>query len=354
MPGIAGVILTFGIAVDANVIIYERIREEIMSGGQKVKAAVRIGYSKGLSAIIDGNITNLIVCLVLGSVGTPEIRGFAITLGIGVVTTLISGLLITRVIYTVLLEGGVMKRVPMLPSVVPALHRLLEPNIDWIGKRFIFYIVSGVLLSGSLTVMAIQGANMFDNEFRGGTAVTFELSEGKTLTRQDVENRLRERAGREPVGSEVNRLLTAQVIAINPLADNVTSSTFKIKTIVTNRDAVEATVLEAFSDVLDARPPLQFASVLTRPILQGALGENIDRPDVRDNADAFIGGVAVVVSGINPPVSLDELNARLNATRPPRPLVHARPAPRARSSEGTPASVSAVAMLATDEERRYY
>ena len=355
MPGIAGVILTFGIAVDANVIIYERIREEIMSGGQKVKAAVRIGYSKGLSAIIDGNVTNLIVCLVLGSVGTPEIRGFAITLGIGVVTTLISGLLITRVIYTVLLEGGIMKRLPMLPSVVPSLHRLLEPNIDWIGKRFIFYVTSGVLLVGSFAVMAIQGADMFDNEFRGGTAVTLELTEGKTLTRQDVETRLRERASREPSGSDVNRLLTAQVIAINPMADNVTSRTFKIKTVVTNREAVEGAVLESFSDVLDARPPLQFGAVVVRPILQGALGENIDRPEIRDNVDSFIGGVAVVVSDIQPPVSLEELEARLAATR--TRADHSGTLGRPHFMvilDGTPQAVRAVAMLATDEGVSYF
>jgi SecD/SecF fusion protein len=314
MPGIAGVILTFGMAVDANVIIFERIREEIMAG-QKVKAAVRIGYNKALSAIIDGNITNLIVCLVLGSVGTPEIRGFAITLGIGVVTTLISALLITRVLYTLLLEGGVMKTVPMLPSVFPAVHRLLEPRIDWLGKRFLFYAVSATLLAASFGVIAYQGKEMFDNEFRGGTAVTVELASGQTLTRQQVEERLRAEASKAPPGSEQNALISAQVVALNPQADNVTSDTFKIKTVVTNREVVEATVLGAFTDVLDARPPVVAESVRPRPVLQSALGENIDRPDIRDDAGEYVGGVAVVAERLQPPIALDDLQARLSATR---------------------------------------
>lgn len=314
MPGIAGVILTFGMAVDANVIIFERIREEVMAG-QKVKAAVRIGYSKALSAIIDGNITNLIVCLVLGSVGTPEIRGFAITLGIGVVTTLISALLITRVLYTTLLESGTMKRVRMLPTVVPALHRALEPSIDWLGKRYLFYAVSAGLIGLSFFVIGVQGAKMFDNEFRGGTAVTIELADGRTLTRQEVEQRLREEAGKSPVGTPTNQLISAQVLALNPQADNITSDTFKIKTVVTDRDVVSSTVLAAFKDVLDARPPVAAGSVRARPILQNALGSNIDRPAFRNNVGEYVGGAAIVVENIEPPLALDDLSSRLRATR---------------------------------------
>lgn len=354
MPGIAGIILTFGMAVDANVIIFERIREEIMAG-QKVKAAVRIGYSKGLSAIIDGNVTNLIVCLVLGSVGTPEIRGFAITLGIGVVTTLLSALLITRVLYTVFLETGFMKRVPMLPSVFPIVHKTLEPSIDWIGKRFIFYTFSAIMIAGSLGIIAYQGGKMFDNEFRGGTAVTIELANGATLTRQAVEQRLRDEASKAPVGTDVNALISAQVVALNPGDDNVTSGTFKIKTVVTNREAVESTVLAAFQDVLDARPPVSASDFRTRPILQTALGENIDRPDFRDNVGEYVGGVAVVAEGLNPPLALSDLESRLSATR--SRTDHSDTLGRAHRIvilEGTPESISSFALLAYDQGVSYF
>ncbi len=354
MPGIAGIILTFGMAVDANVIIFERIREEIMSG-QKVKAAVRIGFAKGLSAIVDGNVTNLIVCLVLASVGTPEIRGFAITLGIGVVTTLISALLITRTIYTVLLEARVMKRVPMLPSVFPAVHRLLEPKIDWLGMRFVFYCVSALLITGSLSVIVMQGKNMLDNEFRGGTAVTVELADGKMLTRQEVEQRIRDQASSAPIGSPESQLLTAQIVALNPQSDNITSDTFKIKTVVVDRDAVENTVLTAFEDVLDARPPISADSIEVFSILQLALGENIDRPAFRDNVGEFIGGVAVVAEGVNPPVPLSELEARIQSTR--SRTDHSETLGRSHKIvvlEGDQDAVAAFAVLAYDRGISYF
>jgi SecD/SecF fusion protein len=354
MPGIAGIILTFGMAVDANVIIFERIREEIMAG-QKVKAAVRIGFAKGLSAIVDGNVTNLIVCLVLASVGTPEIRGFAITLGIGVVTTLISALLITRTLYTLLLESRVMKSVPMLPSVFPAVHRALEPRIDWLGMRFVFYIVSAVLITGSLGVIFVQGKNMLDNEFRGGTAVTIELADGQMLTRQQVEERVRAEATKAPTGSPESQLLTAQIVALNPQSDNITSDTFKIKTVVVDRDAVENTILIAFKDVLDARPPIAVESVDTYSILQVAFGENIDRPEFRDNVGEFIGGVAVVAQGVEPPLPLSELEDRIDSTR--SRTDHSDTLGRSHQIivlDGTQDAITAFAVLAYDRGISYF
>ena len=88
LPGLAGIALTIGMAVDANVLIYERIREEIVNHGEKLRDAVRLGYSKALSAILDGNITNLIVCFVLYQTAATEVKGFALTLSIGVLATL--------------------------------------------------------------------------------------------------------------------------------------------------------------------------------------------------------------------------------------------------------------------------
>jgi SecD/SecF fusion protein len=105
MPGIAGVILTFGMAVDSNVLIYERMREEFRRGAD-MKTSVRLGFDKALSAIVDSNITNLIVCLALYGFGTPEIRGFAITMGIGVVSTLIAALVISRLVFNLLVAAG--------------------------------------------------------------------------------------------------------------------------------------------------------------------------------------------------------------------------------------------------------
>ncbi|MBL0920691.1 MAG: protein translocase subunit SecD [Phycisphaerales bacterium] len=317
MPGIAGVILTFGMAVDANVLIYERIREELIAG-QTLKASVRLGFQRAMSAIIDGNITTLVVALALYWTGTTEIKGFAVVLAIGIITTLFSALVVTRILLTWLTEGLKLKKMSMLPLAIPALGRALEPRIDWIGLRHVFYAISGGLIILSAAVMVRQGAEMFDNEFRGGTAVTVRFkSEGGadggplTLTRQQVEQRVRERAQKEPAGSELARLLTADVIAVNPQADQITSNVFTIKTVATDADAVSAAMIEAFADVVDARPPIAIGDIRTAPLTQAALGDSVGEPSIRDDVAAFRGGVAVVARGLEPPPTLEEIETRL-------------------------------------------
>ncbi len=143
LPGLAGIVLTIGMAVDANVLIYERIREELFAGEDDLRGAVRLGYSKALSTIIDANVTNLIVCLVLFKTATTEVKGFALTLTIGICATLFTALFVTRVIYTLYLDVFKVTRLTMLPTVFPAIHRVLEPNINWIGLRKIFLTLSG-------------------------------------------------------------------------------------------------------------------------------------------------------------------------------------------------------------------
>ena len=103
LTGLAGLVLTVGMAVDANVLIYERIREEAEAGAD-LKTSIRLGYEKALSTIIDANVTNLIVCFVLGFTATAEVKGFAITLGIGIIATLFSALFITRQVFTLMVD----------------------------------------------------------------------------------------------------------------------------------------------------------------------------------------------------------------------------------------------------------
>ncbi len=326
MPGIAGIVLTFGMAVDANVLIYERIREELLAG-HKVKAAVRIGFQKALSAIVDGNLTTLIVAFVLYRFGTTEIRGFAVTLGVGIITTLFAALVVARLLFTIGVELLNWKSIPMLPSAIPALGRIIEPKIDWVGKRWFFYAVSAILLTMGVATMIHQGPRMFDNEFRGGTSATFNLKSEdpdgdgpapatpKVMTRAEVEERLRATASSYPPGSPENTLLTATVVALNPEADKVSSNQFAIKTVVSDPEIVSKVVIEAFSDVLDAQPPLTLASTEAREIVKPALGDNIDQASVRDDVSGYLGGVAVVVRGIEPPTTLDDLRTRLDKLR---------------------------------------
>ncbi|MCP3902726.1 MAG: protein translocase subunit SecD [Planctomycetes bacterium] len=174
LPGLAGIVLTIGMAVDANVLIYERIREEIFDGELDLRGAVRQGYRKALSTILDANITNLIVCLVLFQTATTEVKGFALTLTIGICATLFTALFVTRQIYYLYTDLIKARKLPMLPTVFPAIHRALEPSIDWIGLRRIFWVISVIAVVGSVALVSSRGVDMFDTEFRGGVSMTME------------------------------------------------------------------------------------------------------------------------------------------------------------------------------------
>jgi preprotein translocase subunit SecD len=106
LPGIAGMILTIGMAVDANVLINERIREEL-EGGKTIRAAIDLGYSKAFSAILDSNVTTFLTGIILYQFGSGPIQGFALTLMIGIVATMFSAIVITRVVFNLMTDRGI-------------------------------------------------------------------------------------------------------------------------------------------------------------------------------------------------------------------------------------------------------
>jgi SecD/SecF fusion protein len=140
LPGIAGIVLTMGMSVDANVLIYERIREELR-GGKGVKQAISDGYKGALSAILDSNITTLLTGIILYIFGTGPIKGFATTLVIGIFTSLFCAIFITRLIYEWLLK----RNAKLTFSIKMTANILKNTHIDFIGKRRIFYIISILL-----------------------------------------------------------------------------------------------------------------------------------------------------------------------------------------------------------------
>lgn len=325
MPGIAGVILTFGMAVDSSVLIYERMREETLRGAD-LKTSVRLGFDKALSAIVDGNVTNLIVCVVLYYTGTPEIRGFAITMGIGVVSTLFASLVICRLIIDLMVLAG-WRRASMLPLAIPALQSAITPTIRWLRYRYVFFVISAIYVGLGLGMVFYQGAKMLDNEFRGGTQVTLQFKPGADgtphrLTRREVEDRVLAIAQGHAPDSELNQLKTAEIIPIDPQSDGVTSDKFLIKTVATEADTVVGAVVDKFKDLLEVKPALEFTNSqvdLRRapayPIEKPALGANIDRPGVRNDVTQYLGGVAIVLDKLNPAPTLDGLRGRLRITR---------------------------------------
>lgn len=312
LPGIAGVILTFGMAVDANVLIYERMREEILRGAD-LRTAVRLAYAKALSAIVDGNVTNLIVCVVLAFTGTPEIRGFAITMSIGVVTTLFCQLFVTRVIYTFLVEKVRWTKVSMLPLAIPALNRFLLPNINWLQFKTVFIVFSSAVSLIGIGAVIYRGQELLDNEFRGGTRVTVQFrtdeATGRPITksRAQVQEQL-EKTTAELAKDPAKALLRTpmSVIIVNPEPGNV-SSRFVIKTTLTDTAMLSDAISTAFKSDLDVQEALTFdgstagadlRQIPVRPITVANLGEVIDRPEITADVTDFLGGAAIVLNNI--------------------------------------------------------
>ena len=183
LPAIAGVILTFGMAVDSSVLIYERLREEVLKGNDP-RTALRLAYQRALSAILDANITTLITCVVLAYMGTAEIKGFAITMSVGAVATLFTQLYITRWLISVLVDRVGLRNLNMLPVAVPAVQKIFHLNVDWMKYRYVFLSISVLLTIVCLATVVARGRDVLDTEFTGGSKITIVLK--KTAESQDA------------------------------------------------------------------------------------------------------------------------------------------------------------------------
>lgn len=364
LPGIAGIVLTFGMAVDANVLIYERLREEVLRGSD-LRTGVRLAYARAFSAIVDGNVTNLIACAVLYTTGTEEIKGFAITMSVGVMTTLFCQLYVTRAIYDLLIERVGLRKMSMLPTAVPALQRLLTPSIAWLSARRVFAAVSTLAVVGSVVMIWARWGDLFDTVFVGGTRVqvTFrnDPATGRpmTMTRSEVSELVRSVAQ-----GPLLPLREAEVLPQDPQADQVTASRFSITTTISDLPAVSAALTRVFEGRLDQEPVLSFEGSgqaqaradLVRPVVTGVLGDNIDRPEVRQSVAEYVGGAAVVIGDIGPrPPTLRSLQERLRRIRNEPGFGDAG----ARRWEvvvvdGDPEAVRTAALLVRDEAVSYF
>lgn len=190
LPGIAGIVLTMGMAVDANVLIYERVKEELRLG-KSISAAMNDGFLKAISAIVDGNATTLITGIVLFVVGTGPIKGFATTLIIGIFTTLFTAIIISRLILYRRLENK--KPITFYSNITK--NWFTNFNYDFVGKRKMFYVVSIVFFLIGITSWVTRGFNM-GVDFAGGTSAKVVFASavdadqvrdvlGKTLIEED-------------------------------------------------------------------------------------------------------------------------------------------------------------------------
>ncbi|MDY6913059.1 MAG: protein translocase subunit SecD, partial [Planctomycetota bacterium] len=174
LPGIAGLILTIGMAVDANVLIFERLREE-QAKGISIRMALKNAYERAFSAIVDANITTMLVCLILGWVGTEEVRGFAITLGLGVAFSMFTSLVVTRWIFQLLLEMRLLKKSVFMLKLVGI------PKINWMSKRHFFWGLTIIFMAMGIGSLAVQGRDIWGIEFSSGAQAIIPLEDDTLL-----------------------------------------------------------------------------------------------------------------------------------------------------------------------------
>ncbi len=209
LSGIAGIILSIGMAVDANVIIFARIREELATG-KTVKSAMKIGFDKALSAIVDGNITTLIAAAVLLFLGPGTIKGFAQTLALGIVLSMFTALVVTRLIMNAFYAIG------FKDAKWYGVGKELK-KINFLGKQKLFFAVSLAVILVGFVVMGVHKVNSNDAlnyslEFKGGTATTVTFNESRTL-------------------EEINK-------EIVPLVEKLTGSAVQIQTVQDSNEVI--------------------------------------------------------------------------------------------------------------------
>jgi SecD/SecF fusion protein len=169
LPGIAGAVLTVGMAVDANVLIYERIREELAKG-KSLKGAIDAGYARAFGTIFDSHVTTLISSIILIWKGTGEIQGFGVTLTIGVAASLFTALVVTRLIFNFLVDRNIMKSMPML-------HLIRSAHVNFMGAAKPLFIVTWLFVIVSLGFGITRGEKLFGVDFLGGDSSTFSFAQ---------------------------------------------------------------------------------------------------------------------------------------------------------------------------------
>ena len=173
LPGIAGIILTMGMAIDANVLIYERLREET-AAGKSLSAAIDAAYDKAFSAIFDANLTTLITAVILMWQATGSVRGFAVTLTLGIIASMFAALLTTRTAFRWMVDVFGLKKIPML-DLIP------KKRFDFLGMRWSALVLSLVLLVGSVAVIAWRGEKNLGIDFRGGDLLVIDSQQPITV-----------------------------------------------------------------------------------------------------------------------------------------------------------------------------
>ncbi len=276
LPGIAGLVLTLGMAVDANVIIYERVREELKAG-KALRAAIKEGYSNAYSAIIDGNLTTIITGVVLFMFGSGPVQGFATTLVIGIITSFLTSIFISRLVFEARMAKG--KDISFDSSV--SRNFLQNTKFDFLGTRKVCFTVSGILCALCLVFMFTKGFT-YGVDFTGGR--TYVLRFDKEVVVEDI---------REAANNEFGE--TVEVKQFGGASQVKITTKYKIEDNTNEVDAeVEAKLYNALKGFFAADMTLsEFISTQENP--NGIISSDKVGPTIADDikGDAV---VAVIIS----------------------------------------------------------
>lgn len=306
LPAVAGIVLTIGIAVDANVLIFERLREELHRG-LSLPMAVRNAYDRAFSAILDSNVTTAITCVVLIMLGSEEVKGFGLTLLLGLVSSLFTALYVTKTIFGIWIEYFGLKHLGSLPETWPALDRALKPRIDWMGKVWAFVALSVVLLGLGIAALVAKtrAGEMFDIEFASGTSVQFELVQ--PMPHAAVEKEI------QSIGEVVP----------SPSVVSVGAEEREYEVVTPNPDApaVRNAIINKFGSRLKIERPSTF-DASGQPVEQAVdAGVVIPIPDdgklpsgvaAPPDVASHHGGVAIALKNINPQLTPDDIKRRID------------------------------------------
>lgn len=290
LPGIAGIILTIGMSVDANVLIFERIREEQQKGAS-LRVAIDNGYHRAFSTIFDSNITTLITALILYMVASEEIKGFAITLMLGLASSMFTALFFTRIVFQMLLSKGIIKNHLTMLSVVKS------PSINWMGLRPVLFTISAILVIGGLVAFFTRDESKnskYDIEFTGGTSVQIDLKPDNSLDRSEVEKIIRQQG--EKLGNPA--IAAAKVYSVGGRESKLQ---YEITTTATNKAIVDITFTDGSAQTAKS---VKDAIEAAQKNVRGRL-TNLDVNSAPDNPAKF----TITTSQTNKSTINDILNA---------------------------------------------
>ena len=315
LPGIAGIVLTIGMAVDSNVLIFERLREEQMRG-LSLRMALRNAYDRAWYAIFDSNVTTAITAGVLYLFGSEEVKGFGLTLLIGILASLFTALFVTRTLFAILIDRFGVTQLGSLPLTYPKWDKMLKPNIDWMGKAWAFYTFSAVFLTLGLLAFGVKLAQgqMLDIEFTQGTSVQFDLKQ--PMGQDEVRKTIGDYSKAHP-----EELPSANVVAVG--GDKLT---YEVVTPSANARVVRQAVLQAMGDSLKVQLPSGFANVGDTLDAAMAAGTVVAVESAEQKLPGLgnfappelarhVGGVAVLLKNLDPPLSSGQVEDRIQQQR---------------------------------------